>query len=193
MPLSSFQASKRFLLVLAHYLTVLCPLTTGFAHRAPTSRTPPRKMQRQRSMNLTRVEWEDPALASPSSPSWATTQETPAISIENLTIRGRVPSVSTDSPLQSPRKETRKRPYKQLSSGERLPRPRHEDAQATTPPTQQNPAKKWRRVNHGTEENTSDHSVEPTWQESHNSVQMTSTTQAGTLSLTGRIEHGQIT
>ena len=115
-PLSSFQASKRFLLVLAHYLTVLCPLTTGFAHRAPTSRTPPRKMQRQRSMNLTRVEWEDPALASPSSPSWATTQETPAISIENLTIRGRAPRVSTNSSLQSPRQETWKRPGNVLTN-----------------------------------------------------------------------------
>ena len=112
-PLSSFQASKRFLLVLAHYLTVLCPLTTGFAHRAPTSRTPPRKMQRQRSMNLTRVKWADPA---PPSLGRATAREALDITIEDLTIRGRAPRVSTNSSLQSPRQETWKRPGNVLTN-----------------------------------------------------------------------------
>mgnify|MGYP006982082827 CR=1 FL=1 len=138
-------------------------------------------------MNLAQVEWEDPAPASPSSPSLATARETLTIATEDLTIRGRAPRVSTYSPLQSTpkeiREETRNCPTKQHSSGERPPRPRQEDVEAPTPPPQHSPAKKRRRL----------HSQEATRPEINNLVQTIDTTKEGASSLTGRIEHGQTT
>ena len=185
--LSSFQAGKRFLPVLGHYLAMLYPPTTVPPRRALTSPAPPPKTRRQRDMNLARVEWEDPAPASPLLPSWATTRETPTIATEDLTINGRASWVSTDLPLQSPRneirKETRNRPTKQHTSGEQPPRPRQEDVEAPTPPPQHSPAKKRRRL----------HSQEATRPEINNLVQTIDTTKEGASSLTGRIEHGQTT
>ena len=43
--LGSFQSGKRFLPMLAEYLTVLYPYPSTFPRRAPTSPTPPPKMQ----------------------------------------------------------------------------------------------------------------------------------------------------
>ena len=92
--LSSFQSGKRFLPVLTHYLTVLYPSPT-----TPISPTPPPKMQRQRALNFTPFEWEDPAPTSPPSHIRASTKQPPTIATDYLTIRQRTPRISTYSPL----------------------------------------------------------------------------------------------
>ena len=57
--LESFQSGKRFLHVLAHYLMVLYPPPSTSPRRALPSPTPPPRRQREKSLALTQVEWED--------------------------------------------------------------------------------------------------------------------------------------
>ena len=64
--LESFQSGKRLLHVLAHYLTVLYPTPSTSPHCALTSPPPPQK-QREKTLALTHVEWDDTTLDSPPS------------------------------------------------------------------------------------------------------------------------------
>ena len=77
--LESFQSGKRFLPVLAHYLTVLYSPPSTSPCRALTSSTPPARRQRKKTVALTQVEWEDTTPVSPPSPAWnpTTTSATP--------------------------------------------------------------------------------------------------------------------
>ena len=98
--LGSFQSGKRFVPVLAQYLTVLYPPPATSLRRATRSLTPPPKTQRQRTLTLNRVEWDD-ALEP---------------TTEDVTIRQKPPRVSEASPRQSPRSTN------QQPSGVRPPR-----------------------------------------------------------------------
>ena len=122
--LESFQSGKHFLLVLAHYLTVLYPPPSISPRRALTSSPPPRK-QREKTLALTQVEWEDTTLDSPPSsarnptptaptpPSKTQKQrvlpvtrvewdDTPENTMEDVTIQQKTPRTSVASPQESP-------------------------------------------------------------------------------------------
>ena len=124
--LGSFESSKRFLPVLAHYLTVLYPPPSTSPRRDPTSLTPPPRRQRQKNLALTQVEWEDTTPDSPPSSTRNTTptsptpppktqkqmtlpvtrvewDDTPEPTTEDVTIRQKTPRTSVASPQQSPR------------------------------------------------------------------------------------------
>ena len=123
--LESFQSGKRILPVLAHYLTVLYPPPSPSPHRALTSSPSPPRKQRENTLALNQVEWEDttpdsppsatrnPTSTSPPPPPKTENQralpvtrvewdDTPEPTTEDVTIRQKNPRTSMASSKQQP-------------------------------------------------------------------------------------------
>ena len=186
---------------------VLYPPPSTSPRRALTSPTPPPRRQREKSLALTQVEWEDttpdsppsatrnPTSTSPPPPPKTENQRALPVTrvewdntsepiIEDVTIRQKTSRTSVASPHQSPRST------KQHPSRVRQQWTNQTEGATPTVAGSQDPPKKKRRLNRETTTNT-----EGTQQleASRGPILSTTITQVGTSSLIGKIEHGQTT